>query len=292
LFLLIFGHIPVSTGGGLFLISVNGKQSIRTQGLVVIGVHTPEFLFEHNTENISRSIKQMNISFPIAIDNHYGIWNSFRNNYWPALYLIDAKGKIRYQKFGEGDYVESELQIQKLLNEASGNNISAKPVALQPKGFEVAADWGQLASPENFLGYDRTEGFASPEEAGPDKRKLYSAPKQLKLNQWALSGEWIMGKENVSLSKENGKIIYRFHARDLHLILGPTTPGSIIKFRVSIDGKAPGSAHGLDIDSNGNGTVTEQRMYQLIRQQGFITDREFQIEFFDSDVEVFDFTFG
>jgi len=268
------------------------EAKYKDQGLIVIGVHTPEFSFEYKTENVSRSIKEMNIGYPVAMDNNYEIWRSFNNEYWPALYLIDAKGKIRYQKFGEGDYVESELQIQALLKEVSAKNVSSKPVATRPDGFEIAADLNNLRSPENFLGYERTEGFASPGGVIDDKPTLYSLPKQLHLNQWALTGEWNMGKERVLSSKSGGKIIYRFHARDLHLIMGSAKPGSSIKFRVLIDGKTPGAAHGLDVDNNGNGTVNEQRMYQLIRQTGSIADREFEIEFLDPDVEVFDFTFG
>jgi thiol-disulfide isomerase/thioredoxin len=267
-------------------------QKYKDQGLVVIGVHTPEFSFEQKLENISRAIKEMNIGYPVAVDNNFEIWRSFQNAYWPALYLIDVKGQLRYQKFGEGDYHESEFQIQQLLKEVSAKNVSDKTAALQPEGFEAAPDWENLRSPENYLGYDRTEGLASPEGVINDKQVLYSVPGQLKLNQWALSGEWNMGKENVFLSRGQGKIIYRFHARDLHLIMGPAVPGTSIKFRMLIDGNPPGPAHGLDVDSGGNGTVTEQRMYQLVRQHGPVTDREFQIEFLDPNVEVYDFTFG
>ena len=264
----------------------------KDQGLVVIGVHTPEFPFEHRLENIRGAVKEMNITYPLVVDNNFGIWNAFQNEYWPALYLIDAKGKIRYQKFGEGDYHESELQLQQLLKENSAKNVSDQTIALQPKGFEAAADWENLRSPENYVGYSRTQGFAFPSEVVADKQVLYAAPSKLNLNQWGLSGDWIMGKELLLLSKAPGKIIYRFHARDLHLIMGPSVRGSCIKFHVLIDGKPPGCAHGLDVDSSGNGTVKEQRMYQLIRQQGPIIDRSFQIEFSDPKVEVYDFTFG
>lgn len=264
----------------------------KDQGLVVIGVHTPEFLFEHELENVRRSVKEMNISYPVAMDNRFDIWRSFQNQYWPALYLIDAKGKLRYQKFGEGDYIEPELEIQKLLAETAAKNIPAGPAAVDADSFEVAADWGSLRSPENFLGYERTQGFVSPEGVVAEKPVFYSIPKMMKLNQWALSGEWTMGKEAVGSSIRQGKIIYRFHARDLHLIMGPAMRGTSVKFRVLIDGAPPGDVHGLDVDNNGYGTVTDQRMYQLIRQQGTISEHEFQIEFLDSGVEVFDFTFG
>lgn len=263
----------------------------KDQGLVVIGVHTPEFSFEQKSDNVSRSIKEMNIGYPVVLDNNFEIWNSFQNEYWPALYLIDAKGQLRYHKFGEGDYSESELQIQQLLKEASATNVSDKTVELQPNGFEAAADWKNVASPENYVGYGRTHGFASTGGVA-DKQVLYAAPKQLKLNQWGLSGEWTIGKENISLNKGNGKIIYRFHARDLNLIMGAAVRGASIKFRLLIDGKPPGAAHGVDVDSDGNGKVNEHRMYQLIRQPGPIIDREFQIEFLDPKVEVYDFTFG
>jgi thiol-disulfide isomerase/thioredoxin len=264
----------------------------KDQGLVVIGVHTPEFTFEYKPENVSRSVHEINIEYPIALDNNYAVWNSFENNYWPALYLIDAKGRLRYEKFGEGDYQKSELMIQQLLKETPAKNVAENMVVVHPEGFEVAADWENLKSPENFIGYTRMEGFASPGGVVADKQSLYVQPKQLKLNQWSLSGEWIMGKENVRLNKAGGKIIYRFHARDLHLIMGPAKSGTAVKFRVLIDGHPPGSAHGLDTDPDGNGTLTEQRMYQLVRQQGPVTDREFQIEFLDPEVEVYDFTFG
>lgn len=264
----------------------------KEQGLVVIGVHTPEFSFEQKMDNVASSVKDMNINYPVALDNNFSIWNSFNNQYWPALYLIDAKGKIRYQKFGEGDYAESEMEIQKLLKEISSKNIPVDLVQPKPDGYETAADWEHLRSGENFLGYSRTAGFASPQEPAIEERGVYSAPKRMQLNQWALSGEWIMKKENVSLAKLPGSIVYKFHARDVHLIMGPAMQGATIKFRVLIDGRSPGASHGVDVDIDGNGKVTGQRMYQLIRQQGPISDHEFQIEFFDAEVEVFDFTFG
>jgi thiol-disulfide isomerase/thioredoxin len=264
----------------------------KDQGLVVIGVHTPEFLFEQKPENVNVAVKEMNITYPVAMDNNYEVWNSFQNQYWPALYLIDARGNVRHEKFGEGNYEEAERWIQQLLKETATGDIPAKATVLQPEGFEVAADWGHLRSPENFLGYNRTEGFASPGSVKFEKQATYTAPRQLGVNQWALVGEWIMRQEYVASGKEHGKIIYRFHARDLHLIMGPASPGTTVRFRVLIDGNPPGEAHGLDVDSNGNGTVSGPRMYQLIRQQGPITDREFQIEFLDPGVEVYDFTFG
>ena len=264
----------------------------KDQGLVVIGVHTPEFSFEHNQENIHSAIQSMHIGYPVAVDNDYAVWNSFQNQYWPALYLIDAKGEIRFKKFGEGDYQKSELQIQQLLKEVSAKNVFEKTEMLQPDGFEAAADWGNLQSPENYINSERSQGFISPEAVIPDKQMVYSIPAAMNLNQWALSGIWALGKENAQLVKGPGKIVYRFHARDVNLIMGPAAPGTSIKYRVTVDGRPPVTSHGLDIDSEGHGEVREQRMYQLIRQPGTIADREIQIEFLEPGVEVFDFTFG
>jgi thiol-disulfide isomerase/thioredoxin len=264
----------------------------KEQGLVVIGVHTPEFPFEQKPENISHAMEQMNIHYPVAMDRDYKIWNSFENQYWPALYLIDAKGQVRYHKFGEGDYQESELQIQQLLKEILKKNVLDTPLLLHPVGFEAAADWENLQSPENYINNNRSQGFTSPENKMSGEQTVYSVPGGLSLNQWALSGAWSLGKENARLNKGQGKLVYRFHARDVNLIMGPATPVTSLKYRVLIDGRPPGSSHGLDIDSNGNGEVKEQRMYQLIRQPGPVTDHEFQIEFSNPGVEVYDFTFG
>ncbi len=264
----------------------------KDQGLVVVGVHTPEFSFEHEPENVQGAINEMKITYPVAQDNRFAIWNSFENTYWPAIYLIDAKGHIRYQKFGEGDYDKIELEIQKLLKESKSNNVPTTLVSPDPDGYEVAPDWQSLHSGENFLGYDRTIGFASPGGLKYNKELSYAFPAQLQLNHWALEGQWIAGKEGVRLKKEGGKILYVFQARDLHLIMGSPIKTNGVRFRVLIDGRPPGSAHGVDVDSLGNGTVKEQRMYQIIRQEGAIVEKQFQIEFFDTDVEVYDFTFG
>jgi thiol-disulfide isomerase/thioredoxin len=267
-------------------------EKYKDKGLVVIGAHTPEFGFEANVDNIRRAMKEMRIEYPVAIDSNYAIWNAFRNEYWPALYLIDSHGRIRHSHFGEGDYEQSERVIQQLLIEAGNRGVGDGFVSVDPRGLEVAADWNDLRSPENFLGYERTENFASPGGAVANNRHVYGVPARLALNNWALSGEWTIEREAVVLSEAGGRIAYRFHARDLNLIMGPRTRGVSVRFRVLVDGQRPGTAHGGDVDENGNGTVLEQRTYQLIRQAKPIVDRQFEIEFLDPGVEAFDFTFG
>ncbi|HEY6902005.1 MAG TPA: thioredoxin family protein [Puia sp.] len=267
-------------------------KKYKDQGLVVIGVHTPEFTFEKDIDNVRWALKDMQIRFPVAMDNNYDIWRAFQNNYWPALYFVDARGRIRHQHFGEGSYDESEKVIQQLLTEAGAKNISRERTPVEATGAEAAADWNTLQSPENFLGYDRTQDFASPGGAKADKPRLYSFPARLRLNEWALSGNWTAGREGNVSNESNGKLRYRFHARDVNLIMGLSKPGASIRFRVLIDGKEPGDAHGVDIDSQGYGTLTEQRMYQLIRQPYPIQDHEFEIEFMGPGAEAFDFTFG
>jgi thiol-disulfide isomerase/thioredoxin len=289
------------------------------EGLVVIGVHTPEFEFEKNVDNVRRAVRQMRIDYPVAIDNEYAIWRTFNNQHWPALYLIDARGRIRQHHFGEGEYERSEAAIQRLLAEAGvaapriGADLKVSTtnaevgapdgrsadlqvgdgvVSVDADGVEAAADWTNLKSPENYLGYERTQNFASRGGAHLNRRRLYAAPVRLALNQWALAGEWTMGREATTLGGPDGRIVCRFHARDLHLVMGPLQPRSSARFRVSIDGQRPDAAHGLDVDEDGNGTVVEQRLYQLIRQPHPIVDRTFAIEFLDAGVETFAFTFG
>jgi len=264
----------------------------KDQGLVVIGVHTPEFEFEKNVDNVRRAAKEMRIDYPIAIDSDRAIWSAFDNDYWPALYFVDAQGKIRHHHLGEGGYEQSERIIQQLLTEAGSGGIGHKLVSVDPRGAEAAADWSSLKSAENYVGYERTEKFTSPGGAVPDRRSVYALPARLWLNQWALSGDWTMGKQAIVLNKANGRIAYRFHARDLHLVMGPAARGTSLRFRVLINGRPPGAAHGVDVDDQGDGKVTEQRLYQLIRQPKPIVDRQFEIEFLDSGVEVFSFTFG
>jgi thiol-disulfide isomerase/thioredoxin len=267
-------------------------EKYKDQGLVVIGVHTPEFPFEKNLDNVRQEAKNLGVDYPITIDSDYAVWRAFDNQYWPALYFVDAKGLLRHHRFGEGDYEQSERVIQQLLAEAGGGDMGQGLVSVDARGTEAAADWGNLKSPENYVGYARTENFASPGGAVLDQRHAYAAPKRLPLNHWALSGEWTIGKQATVLHKANGRIAYRFHARDLHLVMGPAARGTSVRFRVLIDGQPPGAGHGIDVDDQGYGTVTEQRLYQLIRQPKPIADRQFEIEFLDSGVETFVFTFG
>jgi hypothetical protein len=234
----------------------------------------------------------MKVDYPVAVDSEHAIWRAFNNAYWPALYFVDAKGQIRHHQFGEGEYEQSERMIQRLLAEAGVGGIGDELVSVDGRGAEAAADWTSLKSPENYVGYERTENFASPGGAVLDKRRVYVAPAQLRLNQWALSGDWTMGREATRLNGPNGRIAYRFHARDLHLVMGPAARGTSTRFHVLIDGQPPGVAHGIDVDDQGNGTVAEQRLYQLIRQPKPIADRQFEIEFLDSAAEAFAFTFG
>ena len=267
-------------------------EKYKDQGLVVIGVHTPEFPFEKDVDNVRRAAKELRVEYPIALDSDYAIWGAFSNEYWPALYFADGQGHIRHHHFGEGEYEQSEMIIRQLLAEAGNAGGAHELVSVDAQGVEAAADWGNLQSPENYVGYDRTENFASPGGEVPEKGRVYAAPERLRLNQWALSGDWTAEKQAIVLNKANGRIAYRFHARDLHLVMGPAVRGTSVRFRVLIDGHAPGAAHGVDVDGQGNGTVTEQRLYQLIRQPKPIADRQFEIEFLDPGAEAFVFTFG
>jgi thiol-disulfide isomerase/thioredoxin len=267
-------------------------EKYRDKGLVVIGVHAPEFAFEKDMNNVRWAVKEMRVDYPVTVDNEHVIWRAFKNQYWPALYFINSQGRVRHHHFGEGSYEQSEMIIQELLAEAGMAGIDRKPVSIDARGIEVAADWSSLKSPENYAGYERTQNFASPGGAVLDKPRTYQQPAMLRLNEWALSGNWTVKKETAVLNKANGSIAYRFHARDLHFVMGPAAPATSVRFRVLIDGQAPGAAHGIDVDEQGDGIVTEQRLYQMIRQPKPITDRQFEIEFFGSGVEVFAFTFG
>jgi thiol-disulfide isomerase/thioredoxin len=267
-------------------------EKYKDKGLIVVGVHTPEFRFEKNIDNVRREVKALGVSYPVAIDSDYVIWRAFDNNYWPAQYFIDAQGRIRHSHFGEGSYEQSEMVIQRLLMEAGASGIGDDLVSVDPRGFELPADWASLKSPENYVGYERTTGFSSPNGVVRDKPSIYEFPARLSRNEWALAGDWTIRRDAAELNNINGRLAYRFHARDLHLVMGPAMPGTSVRFRVRIDGQPPGTAHGLDIDEQGFGTVSEQRLYQLIRQPETIADRRLEIEFLGPGVEVFCFTFG
>jgi thiol-disulfide isomerase/thioredoxin len=267
-------------------------KKYKDQGLVIVGVHTPEFSFEKNIENVRWAVRDMDVKYPVAVDSNRAIWNAFNNEYWPALYFADAQGHIRHHVFGEGEYDRSELMIQQLLAKAGGQSIGRDLVSVDSRGLEVAADWGDLKSPETYAGYDRTVDFSSPGGAARNKSRIYAVPPNLTLNHWALSGDWTIRKESALSNRVDARVAFRFHARDLHLVMGPVTPGASIKYRVLLDGKPPSAAQGGDVDNEGTGTLKEQRLYQLIRQSKPIADRQFEIEFQDPGAEVFCFTFG
>ena len=266
-------------------------EKYKDQGLVVIGVHTPEFAFERKVDNVKKAIAELKIDYPVAVDNNYAIWRAFENQYWPAHYFIDAQGHVRYHHFGEGDYDQSERVIQLLLAEAGKTNVSASLVAVTASGAEAAADAKDAQSPETYIGYNRAENFASPGGKVQDTPHVY-APGAPRLNEWGLSGDWTVGGEHADLDTKDGAIVYRFHARDLHLVLGAAPGGGTVPFRVTIDGAPPGDSHGADTDADGRGVVTEQRLYQLVRQSGPITDRTFEIRFLAPGVQAYAFTFG
>jgi thiol-disulfide isomerase/thioredoxin len=267
-------------------------EKYSKHGLVVIGVHSPEFSFEKDSNNVRRAVKDMRVNYPVAVDSDHTIWRAFRNQYWPALYFIDAQGRIRHRQFGEGAYEQSEMIIRQLLAEAGATDLPAVSASVDAKGIEVAADWRNLKSGENYLGYERTENFSSPGEKVRNRPHVYSLPPRLNANDWALSGDWTVKSSSVAVNGPGGRIAYRFHARDVHLVMGPATPNTTVRFRVLIDGQPPRASHGIDVDEQGNGTLTEQRLYQLIRQPGPIVDRQFEIEFLDAGAEAFAFTFG
>jgi thiol-disulfide isomerase/thioredoxin len=263
----------------------------KDAGLVVIGVHAPEFGFEKERANVEKAVRDLKLTYPIAIDSNHAIWQAFNNEYWPADYFIDGKGRIRHHHFGEGEYVESERVIQELLKENGATGLDLNPVNLAAGGVEAPPS-EDLQSPETYVGYGRTERFASPERLAQDSRKTYSAPAKLSLNQWGLSGSWGVGAESAVLQGSPGKIIFRFHARDLHMVLGPARNGKPVRFRVTLDGDPPSGDCGLDSTSDGNGEVRDPRLYQLIRQKGRVKDRTFEIEFLDPGIQAFSFTFG
>ena len=261
------------------------SQAYRGDGLVVIGVHTPEFLFEHEIERVRHATRERAIDYPVAVDSDYAVWNAFANHYWPALYFVDADGLIRDHHFGEGRYEQSERVIQSLLG------IERELVSVQGAGVEAEADWDNLRTPETYLGYARGENFASAGGAALDESRGYELPERLRLNEWGLAGEWTIGRERVALDQPGGSIAYRFHARDVHLVLFAGSRGPI-EFRVLLDGDAPGASHGLDVDSEGRGVLGDGRLYQLVRQPGAVHDRVLEIEFLEPGAEAYVFTCG
>jgi cytochrome c biogenesis protein CcdA/thiol-disulfide isomerase/thioredoxin len=266
-------------------------EKYRDQGLVVIGVHAPEFAFEKDPANVKRAVADLGLTYPVAIDNNYAIWRAFDNHYWPAHYFIDAQGRIRHHHFGEGDYEGSEKVIQQLLAEAGASGAPAGIVKVAATGAQAAPDMAEVLSPETYLGYARAENFASPGGAAPNQAHVYSGA-DLRRNEWSLSGDWTIGEERAGLNRAGGAIAFRFHARDLHLVLGPGADGKPVRFRVRIDGAAPGDSAGADIDAQGEGVVSGERLYQLVRQKGGVRDRLFEIEFLDPGVRAYAFTFG
>ena len=270
-------------------------QKYQDKGLVVIGVHAPEFAFERNIDNVKKATHDLGVTYPVAIDNDYAIWRAFDNQYWPAHYFADAQGRIRYTHFGEGEYEQSERVIQQLLAEAGHPDALNVPLGLgdaKASGVQAQADDADMRSPETYVGFRRAEGFSSPQGVVQDHEHDYRVPSALDVNQWGLAGDWRVGAESATLAKPDGQIVYRFHARDLHLVLGPGADGKPVHFRVTVDGKAPGDAHGSDVAADGSGTVTGQRLYQLVRQPGDVSDHTFAIQFSDPGVQAFAFTFG
>jgi thiol-disulfide isomerase/thioredoxin len=261
------------------------SRAYREDGLVVIGVHTPEFSFEHELDRVRKATEERAIDYPVALDNDYAVWTAFDNHYWPALYFVDQDGVIRDRQFGEGRYEQSERVIQRLLG------VQREPVSVEAVGLEAPADWESLRTPETYLGYARAENFTSPSGAGFDERRSYELPEILRLNHWGLAGEWTIGPERVVLDRGGGSIAYRFHARDAHLVLS-TRSQQPIPFRVLVDGEAAGAAHGIDVDEDGVGLLADGRLYQLVREPGIVRERTLEITFLEAGAEAYVFTFG
>jgi thiol-disulfide isomerase/thioredoxin len=267
-------------------------EQYRDSGLVVIGVHTPEFGFEADVDNIRQAVRAQDVGYPVAVDSGHSIWDDFGNQFWPAVYLLDARGRVRERKFGEGGYEQLENAIQRLLAESGRRTFDTRPVAVRVYGAELGADWRNMRSPETYVGTAHGESFASVRTVFADRSRVYGYPSHLRLNEWALAGSWTLNPDSAVLRAARGKVVFKFHARDLHIVMGPATHGTSIPYRVTIDGRPPGAAHGIDTDAEGRGTVDAQRMYQLIRQPQPIGDRQFEIEFLEPGVEIFVFTFG
>ena len=256
-------------------------EKYADRGLVVVGVHTPEFPFERDVDNVRQAVEAMRVAYPVALDSSYAIWDAFGNNYWPAVYIADAEGRIRHHHYGEGAYEECEQVIQELLRETGTEGVGNGFVSVADDGFEAQADWSNLETPETYLGSEQARNFARGVPASA-----------LRLNQWTLSGDWDVERRATVLNAPDGKIAFRFHARDVHLVMGPSARGASVRFRVSVDDEPPGDAHGLDVDEQGEGRVTQQRLHQLIRERGRVTDRTLEISFLDPGVEAYAFTFG
>jgi thiol-disulfide isomerase/thioredoxin len=267
-------------------------ERYEPDGLVVVGVHTPEFPFERDPDNVRRAANEMNVEYPVALDSEYGVWRAFANNYWPAVYIADAEGRIRHHHFGEGGYEECEMVIQWLLREAGRDAAADDVVSVAPDGFEAQADWANLETPETYLGYEQAQNFASPGGAERNEPRAYVAPEALKLNHWALAGDWTVERGACVLNERDGRIAFRFHSRDVHLVMGPRARGAPVPFRVLLDGGPPRDAHGLDVDEDGNGNVVDQRLYQLVRRRGGGSDATFEITFLAPGIEAYVFTFG
>jgi len=267
-------------------------ERYKDDGLVVIGVHAPEFAFERDESNVRKAVAQLGVRYPVALDNDFAIWKEFNNRYWPAHYFVAAQGRVRGHHFGEGNYDESERLIRALLREAGYADLPVASSAVEAKGVEVAGDLPNVQSPETYIGYKRARNFTSLGGVLRDKPRTYAEPGELELNQWALDGTWTVGGEKAVLANAPGRITFRFEARDLHLVLAPGADGRPVRFRVTIDGEAPGNDRGADVDASGMGVVKEQRLYQLIRQSDGVRDRTFSIEFLDPEVGAYAFTFG
>jgi thiol-disulfide isomerase/thioredoxin len=264
----------------------------RDDGLTVIGVHTPEFGFEGDIDNVITHSRSLGVEYPIAVDSEYAVWNAFDNHYWPAVYIADDAGQIRFHHFGEGEYPMTEMVIQQLLRDAGADAVDQDLVMAEPHGLEVAADWRTLQSPETYVGYRQSTAFAQERVASFDEARAYTLPKRLRLNEWGLSGNWTVAGHAAALNEPGGRIAFQFHARDVNLVMGPTSHGASIPFRVFLDGQLAKDAHGSDVDPDGSGMVTDQRTYQLIRQPGAVAGRRFEVEFLDAGIEAYCFTFG
>jgi thiol-disulfide isomerase/thioredoxin len=267
-------------------------ERYEDQGLVVVGVHTPEFPFERDEDNVREAVKEMRVEYPVALDPDFAVWRAFDNNYWPAVYIADAEGRIRHTHFGEGGYEECERVVQALLRDAGRDGVPEDLVSVDPVGFEVQADWSTLESPETYLGYQQAQNFTPADGAEFDEPFAFEVPDRLGRNQWGLSGEWTVGPGASVLNGAEGRLAFRFHARDVHLVMGPPSKGASVPFRVLVDGEPPGGAHGDDVDEQGKGTLTQQRLHQLIRQAGRIDDRTLEITFEAPGAEAYCFTFG